>query len=89
MGDSTQLAPAAGVSEAAAPGRQASLPHGAAEVCGDEGSAAALPADAPAAAAAATGPAPGLPAHPTYRRRWATHSPWLGHGSGLCGPCSC
>ena len=49
---STPLAPAAGVPEAAALGRQTSLPHGAAEVRRDAGPAAALPADAPTAAAA-------------------------------------
>ena len=88
-GDSSPSARAAGVPEAAALGRQTSLPHGAAEVRRDAGPAAALPADAPTAAAATASPAPGLPAYPTTRRCWATHCPRLGHGSSLCGPGSC
>lgn len=83
------LALAAGVSEAAAPGRQTSLPHGAAEVRGDEGPAAALPANAPTAAAAPASPAPGLPACPTCGRCWATRCPRPGSGSSLHGPCLC
>lgn len=88
-GNGPHLAPAAGVSEAAAPGRQTSLPHGAAEVCGDEGPAAALPANAPTAAAASASPAPRLPARPTCGLRWAAHGSQPGYGSGLCGPCPC